>query len=291
MQFLPETEDQSALRKLARDVADGRAADPQLQPGVADDDDGYRVTGYTNYATAGHVASACLVWTRFPGSAGAKGIGSVIVDLQRDGVKVTSIHKKMGLRGCAEAELAFDGVRVEQDDVLLRGEPENTNAFRTLLSHLNHERCGNASMCIGAAQGALEYAIRYMNERTLGERPIADLQGLQWKIADMSISVEQARLLLYRAVSMASPEGTPPALESAMAKTACNLAARYVCDEAIQILGGYGYSREYPVERMYRDIRGLLIGAGTVEVQRNYIASKVLKGDAPASPAWRNPLS
>ena len=97
-------------------------------------------------------------------------------------------------------------------------------------------------------------------------------------------------MLLYRAVSMAGPGGTPPALESAMAKAACNLAARYICDEAIQILGGYGYSREYPVERMYRDVRGLLIGAGTVEVQRNYIASKVLRGEAPASPAWRNPL-
>jgi len=129
-----------------------------------------------------------------------------------------------------------------------------------------------------------------MNERKLGDKPIAELQGLQWKIADMSVALEQARLLLYRAVSMAGPGGTPPALESAMAKVSGNLAARYVCDEAIQILGGYGYSREYPVERMYRDIRGLLIGAGTVEVQRNYIASKVLKGAAPASPAWRNPL-
>jgi alkylation response protein AidB-like acyl-CoA dehydrogenase len=237
------------------------------------------------------VASACLVWTRFPGSEGANGIGSVIVDLGRPGVKVTGIHRKMGLRGNAEAELAFDDVRVDADEILVRGDPENSNAFRSLLSHLNHERCGNASMCVGAAQGSLEHAIRYMNERKLGDHPIADLQGLQWKIADMAIRVEEARLLLYRAVSMAGPGGTPPALESAMAKAAANLAARYVCDEAIQILGGYGYSREYPVERMYRDIRGLLIGAGTVEVQRNYIASKVLKGDAPASPAWRDPFS
>ena len=214
----------------------------------------------------------------------------MIVDLERPGVKVAGIHKKMGLRGNAEAELAFDDVAVEQDDVLVRGDPGTTDAFRSLLSHLNHERCGNAAMCIGAAQGALEYAIRYMNERRLGDRPIAELQGLQWKIADMAIRVEEARLLMYRAVSMAGPGGTPPALESAMAKAACNLAARYVCDEAIQILGGYGYSREYPVERMYRDVRGLLIGAGTVEVQRNYIASKVLKGDVPASAAWRKQL-
>ena len=160
---------------------------------------------------------------------------------------------------CSPKTAGDVNVRVDPEDVLLHGDPDGAS-FRILLSHLNHERCGNGSMCIGAAQGALEYAIRYMNERKLGDKPIAELQGLQWKIADMSVALEQARLLLYRAVSMAGPDGTPPALESAMAKTACNLAARYVCDEAIQILGGYGYSREYPVERMYRDIRGLLIG-------------------------------
>jgi alkylation response protein AidB-like acyl-CoA dehydrogenase len=287
--WLPVAASGEAMFCLGITEPDAGSAVPYMQTRLVEDGDGYRLTGYKNYVTAGHVASACLVWTRFPGSTGAKGIGSVIVDLQRDGVKVTGIHKKMGLRGCAEAELAFDNVRVEPEDVLLHGDPDGAS-FRTLLSHLNHERCGNGSMCIGAAQGALEYAIRYMNERKLGDKPIAELQGLQWKIADMSVALEQARLLLYRAVSMAGPDGTPPALESAMAKTACNLAARYVCDEAIQILGGYGYSREYPVERMYRDIRGLLSGAGTVEVQRNYIASKVLKGAAPASPAWRNPL-
>jgi alkylation response protein AidB-like acyl-CoA dehydrogenase len=286
--WLPLAASGDAMFCLGITEPDAGSAVQYMRTQLVEDGGGYRLTGYKNYVTAGHVASACLVWTRFPGSKGTKGIGSVVVDLKQPGVTVASIHKKMGLRGCAEAELAFDDVRVEQGDVLVRGDPETTTAFRSLISHLNHERCGNGSMCIGAAQGSLEYAIKYMNERKLGDTPIAELQGLQWKIADMSIRIEQARLLLYRAVSMAGPGGTPPALESAMAKAACNLAARYVCDEAIQILGGYGYSREYPVERMYRDIRGLLIGAGTVEVQRNYIAGKVLKGDAPASPAWRN---
>src|SRR5205085_7290274 len=132
-------------------------------------------------------------------------------------------------------------------------------------------------MCVGAAQGALEYAIRYMSERSVGGRPLSDLQGLQWKIADMGTQLEAARLLLLRAVHLAGPHGTPPAMETAMAKTAANLAAKFVCDEAIQLLGGYGYSREYPVERAYRDIRGLCIGAGTVEIQRNYIGANVVK--------------
>ena len=258
---------------------------------VHDPDGGYRLHAYKNYVTAGHVAGACLVWCRWPGGRDAKGIGAVIADLSLPGVSVAGIHKKMGLRGCSEAELAFDDVAIAPDDVLIAGDPEDSSAFRTLLAHLNHERCGNAAMCIGAGQGALEYAIRYMNERRLGDRPISELQGLQWKLADMAMELDGARLLLYRAVGMAGgPHGTPPALESAMAKAKANLAAKYVCDEAIQILGGYGYSREYPVERMYRDVRGLLIGAGTVEVQRNYIGSRLAKGQVPRSPSWRDPL-
>jgi alkylation response protein AidB-like acyl-CoA dehydrogenase len=250
------------------------------------DGDGYRLDAYKNYVTGGHRARACLVWCRFPGSEGTKGIGAVVVDLEAPGVTVAGTHVKMGLRGTSEAELAFDGVRVEPEDVLLAGDPGNSDAFKTLLAHLNHERCGNAAMCIGAAQGALEYAIGYLNERVIGGRPLADLQGLQWKIADMGIQLEAARLLLQRAVHLAGPHGTPPAMETAMAKAAANLAAKFVCDEAIQCLGGYGFSREYPVERAYRDIRGLCIGAGTVEVQRNYVGANLLRGRVPAGGAW-----
>src|SRR3954468_15642359 len=256
-----------------------------------DGNGGYRLNAYKNYVTGGHKASACLVWTRFPGGEVANGIGAVVVDLTAPGVSIAGTHKKMGLRGCTEAELAFDDVAISKDDVLLAGQPDNANAFKTLLAHLNHERCGNAAMCLGAAQGALEYAIRYMNERVVGGRPLAALQGLQWKIADMAMQLEGARLQLYRAVGMAGPHGTPPALETAMAKASANLAAKFVCDEAIQLLGGYGYSREYPVERAYRDIRGLCIGAGTVEIQRNYIGSQVVKGSTTVSPGWRNPLA
>jgi alkylation response protein AidB-like acyl-CoA dehydrogenase len=197
----------------------------------------------------------------------------------------------MGLRGCAEAELAFDDVPISPQDVLIWGQPGSTDAFRTLLAHLNHERCGNAAMCVGAAQGALEHAVRYMNERVVGGRPLSDLQGLQWKVADMATQLESARLLLYRAVRLAGRHGTPPPLETAMAKAAANLAAKFVCDEAIQLLGGYGYSREYPVERIYRDIRGLCIGAGTVEVQKNFVGANVLRGRTTTTAAWRDPLA
>jgi alkylation response protein AidB-like acyl-CoA dehydrogenase len=267
--------------------AEAGSAVPLMRAKLTPDGDGYRLDAYKNYVTGGHHSGACLVWCRFPGGHESKGIGSVLVDLSRDGVSVASVHKKMGLRGMAEAELVFDNVRIEPEDVLLEGDPANTDAFRTMLAHLNHERCGNAAMCVGAAQGALEYAVRYVRTRVFGGKPLAALQGLQWKLADMAIELDAARLLLYRAVSLAPPHGTPPAMETAMAKAKANLVAKMVCDEAIQLLGGYGYSREYPVERVYRDIRGLCIGAGTVEVQRNYIGAKLGAGGVPSGPAWR----
>src|SRR5947209_5655356 len=289
--WLPLAASGEALFCLGISESEAGSAVNHMRARLIADGDGYRLNAYKNYVTGGHKAGACLVWCRFPGSEGSKGIGAVVVDLQSDGVTCAGTHVKMGLRGTSEAELAFDDVYVAPEDVLLEGDPSNSDAFKTLISHLNHERCGNAAMCVGAAQGALEYAVRYINERVVGGRPLAELQGLQWKAADMATQLDGARLLLLRALHLAGPDGTPPALETAMAKAAANLAAKFVCDEAIQLLGGYGYSREYPVERAYRDIRGLCIGAGTVEIQRNYIGSQVVKGSTTVSPGWRNPLA
>jgi 3-sulfinopropanoyl-CoA desulfinase len=290
--WLPLAANGEALFCIGISETEAGSAVTHMRARLTPDGDGYRLNAYKNYVTGGHKARCCLVWCRFPESEseGAKGIGAVVVDLESEGVTVAGTHVKMGLRGTSEAELAFEDVYVAPDDVLLVGDPSNSDAFKTLISHINHERCGNAAMCIGAATGALEYAVRYMNERTIGGKPIAGLQGLQWKVADMATQLDGARLLLLRALHLAGPHGTPPALETAMAKAAANLAAKLVCDEAIQLLGGYGYSREYPVERAYRDIRGLCIGAGTVEIQRNFIGSQVLRGSTTTSAGWRNPL-
>jgi 3-sulfinopropanoyl-CoA desulfinase len=288
--WLPLFASGEALPCIGISETEAGSAVTHMRANLTPDGTGYRLNAYKNYVTGGHKARACLVWCRFPGSEGAKGIGAVVVDLEAQGVTVAGTHVKMGLRGTSEAELAFDDVYIAPEDVLLSGDASSSEAFRTLIGHINHERCGNAAMCVGAAQGALEYAIRYINERTIGGRPLAELQGLQWKVADMATQLEAARLLLLRAVHLAGPHGTPPPMESAMAKSAANLAAKFVCDEAIQLLGGYGFSREYPVERTYRDIRGLCIGAGTVEIQRNFIGSNLVKGRPPAGPGWKLPL-
>src|SRR5256885_5154366 len=236
--WLPLAASGEALFCIGISESEAGSAVNHMRARLTPDGEGFRLNAYKNYVTGGHKAVACLVWCRFPESTGTKGIGAVVVDLAAPGVTVTGTHVKMGLRATSEAELAFDDVRIEPADVLLWGDPANSEAFKTLISHINHERCGNAAMCIGAAQGALEYAIGYMSERKIGDRTLADLQGLQWKIADMATQLEGARLLLQRALHMAGPGGTPPALETAKAKTAANLAAKFVCDEAIQLLRG-----------------------------------------------------
>jgi alkylation response protein AidB-like acyl-CoA dehydrogenase len=290
--WLPAVADGDALISIGITEPDAGSAVQNMRAALTEDGPGrWRLNAYKNYSTLGDVAQGVLVWCRWPGGEGAKGIGAVIVPTDREGVSVTGRHKGMGIHAATEVELAFDGVEITADDILLAGDPSNTEAFKVLLSHLNHERCGNASMCVGAAQGALEHAVRYMNERIIGGRPLSDLQGLQWKLADMAVQLEGARMLLARAVRLAGPHGTPPPLETAMAKTAANLAAKFVCDEAMQIHGGYGYSREYPLERAYRDIRGLCFGAGTVEAQRNFIGLRVGAGARTGSPGWRDPLA
>jgi alkylation response protein AidB-like acyl-CoA dehydrogenase len=286
--WLPVVARGDALLSIGITEPDAGSAVQNMRAALTEDGPGrWRLNAYKNYSTLGHVADGVLVWCRWPGGEGAKGIGAVIVPTDREGVSVTGRHKGMGIHAATEAELAFDAVEITEVDILIAGEPGNTNAFKVLLGHLNHERCGNAAMCVGAAQGALEHAVRYMSERVIGGRPLADLQGLQWKLADMAVQLEGARLLLGRAVRLAGDGGTPPPLETALAKTAANLAAKFVCDEAMQIHGGYGYSREYPLERAYRDIRGLCFGAGTVEAQRNFIGLRVAAGGRTGSPGWR----
>ena len=290
--WLPAVADGDAIISIGITEPDAGSAVQSMRTALVEDGPGaWRLNGYKNYSTLGHAAAAILVWCRWPGGEGARGIGAVVVPTDRDGVELTGRHRGMGIHAATESEIAFDGVSISEEDILVAGDPSSSEPFKQLLSHLNHERCGNAAMCVGAAQGALERSVDYMNDRVVGGRPIADLQGLQWKLADMAVALEGARLLLGRAVHLAGPGGTPPPMETAMAKAAANLAAKYVCDEAIQIHGGYGYSREYPLERAYRDIRGLCIGAGTVEAQRNYIGTSMVRGRTTVSPGWQAPVA
>lgn len=211
--------------------------------------------------------NAFLIYIKFDDRPGAKSIGGVIVEKGTPGFTVGAPRKKMGLRGCAQADLIFENCRVPKENVVIQ-----PGDFVKLMEAFNLERCGNAIMAVGIAAGALEEAMAYAKQRTQFGRLLCEFQGLQWKFAKMAMDVDAARLLVYRAVTNAA-QGFPTMLESSMAKAYANEMAIRVTNDALQVFGGLGYLRECPMERMVRDARAWAIAGGTVEVQLNNIAS------------------
>jgi alkylation response protein AidB-like acyl-CoA dehydrogenase len=211
--------------------------------------------------------NAFLIYTKFDDRPGAKSIGGVIVEKGTPGFTVGEARKKMGLRGCAQADLIFEDCRVPSDNVVVK-----PGEFIKLMAAFNLERCGNAIMAVGIAARALDEAIAYAKERRQFGRQLCEFQGLQWNVARMATDVDAARLLVYRAVTNAA-RGFPSMVESSMAKAYSNEMAIRVTNGAQQIFGGLGYLRECPLERMVRDARAWAIAGGTVEIQLNNIAS------------------
>jgi alkylation response protein AidB-like acyl-CoA dehydrogenase len=175
----------------------------------------------------------------------------------------------MGHRGSPATALAFHDCRVP-----LANRIPNENPGAALLM-ATASRCGNAAIALGAAQRAYDEAVDYVQQRQAFGKRLADFQGLRWSVADMAVKLDAARLLLYRAAVNAS-DGAASDVEAAMAKTFVNEAALSVVSDAMQLLGANGYSPEYPLERIYRDVRGFTIAGGTSEIQRNLIARKAL---------------
>lgn len=238
-------------------------------------DGGVVLDGHKQFITGGDVAERLMVFARWGDTPGARGIGSVVVERDFEGFHVGALDRKMGTRGVAEAELDFVRCFVPESHVIMRGDPSSSAGFQTLMESFNPERVGNAAMCVGAAQGALDVAIAFSKEHTQFGRPICEFQGIQWMLAEMSMKIEAARLLVYRAAATAG-DRFPATKEAAYAKAFTNVVAQEVCNAAIQIFGHAGVTRDQPVERMFRDVRGMALGGGTVEIQKNVIASLLL---------------
>jgi alkylation response protein AidB-like acyl-CoA dehydrogenase len=238
------------------------------------DGDGFRLTGTKCHITGAASAHAFLVFCRAPDTSGPEGIGAVLVDADVEGLGPIETEEKMGGRGVAEGVLRFDGAPVRADQVLLAPRKGSKEGAAFLVRQFNPERCGNAAMSVGVARAALEDAIEYVKQREQFGRPILEFQGIQWKIADMATELDAARLLLWRA-ARTDVDGFPGMRETTMAKLYANEMAVRVCNEAIQLLGHKGYLTRYPMERYFRDARGLGIGGGTTEILRNMIASEV----------------
>ena len=233
--------------------------------------EGYALTGEKRWITGAGTSRLYLVYCRLGHAPGAAGIGGVLVERDTAGFRIGERDRTMGLRGIPEGRLHFDRCRVPRESVLV-GPPDG---FKKLMRAYNSQRLGAATVALGIAQGAYELALAFAQERRQFGRPIADFQGIRWKLADMAIKLDAARLLIHRA-ACTDVEGFPEPLQSAKAKTFAAEMAQEVTSQALQIHGAAGYGRGLPLERMARDARMFAIGGGTVEMMRNLIADRIL---------------
>ncbi|MEJ2160978.1 MAG: acyl-CoA dehydrogenase family protein [Chromatiales bacterium] len=231
------------------------------------DGDEIVIDGTKRWCSGGGHADGYVVYCRMADDPGAKGIGAVYVEKDTPGLSFGSAESLMGFRGIPSCDLYFDKVRVGRDNVIVPA-----GGFRKLMEAFDLERCGNATMALAQASGALEDVLAYVAQRRQFGKPIIEFQAVQLKLAEMQMQVEAARLLIYRAASNAE-DGLPSVLDSSIAKCYANEIARTVAGNAVQMMGGYGYSREYPMERRLRDAWGWGIAGGAVEIQKVNIAS------------------
>ena len=234
--------------------------------------DHYVLNGSKIFITNGGEADIYIIFAMTDKSKGTKGISAFIVEKDFPGFRIGTKEKKMGIRGSATTELIFENCIVPKENLL----GQEGKGFGIAMTTLDGGRIGIAAQALGIAEGALEETIAYVKERKQFGRPIAKFQNTQFQIADMATKVEAARYLVYRA-AIAKDTKKRFSVEAAMAKLYAAEVAMEVTTKAVQLHGGYGYTREYPVERMMRDAKITEIYEGTSEVQRMVISSNVIK--------------
>jgi len=236
-------------------------------------DNGYVINGTKIFITMGALADYMIVFATAKRGSGPKGISAFIVEKETPGYEIGTIEKKMGLKASPTTEIIFNDCFVPAESML---GPEG-KGFRVAMSTLDSGRISCGAMAVGIAQSAFDIALKYSREREQFGQPISSFQAIQFHLADMSIMIENARSLVYKAAWL-KDAGKPYSLEAAQAKVYASEISTTVTHKAIQILGGYGYIREYQVERMYRDARVTELFEGTSEVQRLIIARHLIKG-------------
>jgi len=235
------------------------------------DGDEWVINGQKCFITNGSIADVVIIAAVTDKSAGTRGISNFIVPKGAPGFRPGRDEVKMGLRGSVTSELFFEDCRIPAENIL--GEPGQ--GFKQFLTTLDEGRISIGAMALGLAQAAFEASVRYSKERVQFGQPIAKFQAIQWMLADTATELDAARLLVYRAAWL-KDQRREFVKEAAMAKLFASEVAERACYRAIQIHGGYGYMREYGVERLYRDQRLCAIGEGTSEIQRLVIARQVL---------------
>ncbi|MEV7195763.1 acyl-CoA dehydrogenase family protein [Streptomyces sp. NPDC093510] len=238
------------------------------------DGDDWVITGTKAWITHGGVADFYTVLAR-TGGEGPRGVTSFLVPGDAEGLSAAAPEKKMGMKGSPTAQINFDGVRIPDS----RRIGDEGQGFAIALSALDSGRLGIAACAIGVAQAALDEAVAYATQRKQFGRPIADFQGLRFMLADMATQIEAGRAL-YLAAARLRDTGRPFAKQAAMAKLMCTDAAMKVTTDAVQVLGGYGYTADFPVERLMREAKVLQIVEGTNQIQRMVIARHLAGPDS-----------
>ncbi|MCX5794826.1 MAG: acyl-CoA dehydrogenase family protein [Elusimicrobia bacterium] len=252
----------------------GAGSDPaSMRATAVRKDGGFVINGTKNFTTNGGIADVIIVFTRSDVPAGGKpGINAFLFTKDAPGFSVGKHENKMGIRTSSTTEMVFDDCRVPADALL----GEEGKGLKVALATLDGGRIGIASQAVGIAEAALDEAVRYAKERVQFGKPIAELEVLQFMLADMATDVELAKTMLYRVAWMKDAGKPRFTKEAAMLKLFASEMAHRVCHKAVQIHGGYGFMKDYKVERLYRDQRITEIYEGTSEIQRLVIARSVL---------------
>ncbi len=232
---------------------------------------GYKIRGTKNWITNGREADVCILFATMDPKLGHKGISTFIVDTKLKGFVVSKVEDKLGITASSTAQLFFDDVFVPEDCML----GQKNTGLKVALTTLDGGRIGIAAQALGIAKCAFEASKKFAQEREQFGAPIAKLQAIQWFIADMATRLQSARLLTWNAAQM-KDAGLKYTKEAAMAKLAASEASVWIATKAIQVHGGYGYTKEYVVERNYRDAKITEIYEGTSEIQRIVIAAQEL---------------
>jgi len=278
--FGSEAQKQTYLVPLARGEKIGAWALTEASSGsdaaalrttAARDGADWILNGSKAFTTHGRVGHICVVMAMTDRAAGSKGISAFIVEQGMPGMTAGKKEDKLGMRASETSEVLFDECRVPADRIL----GEEGQGFVNALQVLDAGRIGIAALSVGLAQGAYEAALRYARERTAFGKTINRFQAIQWKLADNVTRIEAARLLTYRAAFL-KDRGARFTLESSMAKLYASEIAVKAADDCVQIHGGYGFVKDYPAEKYFRDVKLTTIGEGTSEIQRLVIARQLL---------------
>jgi len=218
---------------------------------------------------AGH-ADAYVVYSRMSDEKGAKGIGAVLLEKNAKGFSFGKPERHMGFRGVPSADMYFDNVEIPLKNIIVPA-----GGFTKLMEAFDLERCGNTTMSLACAQSSYDYVLNYIQERKQFGKPIIDFQAVQLQLAEIKMKIDASRLLLYRAVVNADKD-LPSIADSSVAKCFANEMAREVTGKCVQLMGGYGYSKEYPIEQKMRDAWGWGIAGGSIDIQKTNIASALI---------------